>query len=311
MKAIMVRGYGGLKDISLEEVPAPVPADDEILVRVQAAGVNPVDWKIAGGMLKDRQDVLPYIPGGDFSGMVTAAGNAVTKFKIGDAVFGMTSTPNFRIGAFAEFVAVKAADAAFMPKNLDMVAAAAVPLAALTAWQALFDRAELQAGQRILIHAGAGGVGGFAIQFARHAGAKITTTTSAANADYVRGLGADEVIDYRAVPFENAVKDLDAVLDLIGGDTQARSYKVLRPGGVLVNAWGTIMQDEAAAAGVRGVKVAVTGNGAQLTEIARLIETGSVKMEIAKVMPLAEVQQAFALSRDGHVRGKIVLTVGE
>jgi len=184
-----------------------------------------------------------------------------------------------------------------------------VPLAALTAWQAVFDRAGLRAGQKILIHAGAGGVGSFAIQFARAAGAIITTTTSAANTGYVRALGADEVIDYRAQNFGDVGRNFDAVIDLIGGETQERSYAVLRPGGVLVNAWGAIMQDKAEAAGVRGVKVAVEPDANQLSKIAELIDAAKVRVAVAKVFPLADCAAALDESRTGHVRGKIVLTL--
>jgi NADPH:quinone reductase-like Zn-dependent oxidoreductase len=310
MRAIRVHAYGDPSAMRLERIPPPVPRPGEILVRVHAASVNPVDWKVCDGMLREQLAMeLPFTPGGDFAGVVVECGAGVTAFSPGDPVFGMTSTPGYRSGAFAEFVAVRAADAAKKPASLDMGHAAAVPLAALTAWQALFDRAEIRENQKILIHAGAGGVGGFAIQFARHAGAHVIATASAANADFLRDLGAEQVIDYRATAFETVLNDLDAVIDLIGGETQARSYAVLRRGGVLVNAWGAIMRDKADAAGVRGVKVAVAANGAQLSEIAALIDAGAVRITLARCLPLARIAQAYALSRDGHVRGKIVLTV--
>jgi len=311
MRAVRVHAYGDPDAIRIEEVARPVPGPGEILVRARAAAVNPVDWKVSDGILRERLVMeLPYIPGGDFAGEVAAIGDGVAGFAVGEAVFGLTSTPGYRAGAFAEFVRVRAVDVAKIPASLSIQQAAAVPQAALTAWQALFDRAELRAGQRVLIHAGAGGVGGFAVQFARHAGAEVTATASAANAAYVRGLGAARVIDYRAAPFETEVRDMDAVIDLIGGETQARSYGVLRRGGVLVNAWGAIMQDLADAAGVRGVKVAVAASGAQLAEIGRLIEAGQVRTTIARIFPLAEIVQALALSREGHVRGKVVLEIG-
>jgi len=293
-----------------EDVPQPRPQDGEVLVRAHAASVNPVDWKVRDGALREPLPLnLPIILGGDFSGIVETVGSGVAGFYPGMAVFGMTSTPGYRRGAFAEYVAVRAVDIARMPETLDHANAAAVPLAGLTAWQALFDVGDLRRGQKILIHAGAGGVGGFAIQFAREAGAHVITTTSAANTDYVRRLGADDVIDYRITRFEQVVGDLDMVLDLIGGETQSRSYDVLRPGGVLVNAWGAIMKERADAAGVRGVKVAVTANGAQLAHIAGLIDSGRVGTSIGKIFPLAEAAAAFELSKTGHVRGKIVLTM--
>ena len=208
-----------------------------------------------------------------------------------------------------EFVAAKAAHVVAKPVSLSHEEAAGVPLAALTAWQAVFDRAGLSAGQRILIHAGAGGVGGFAIQFARETGAIVTTTASPANTNYVRQLGADEVIDYQAEKFENGRRDFDVVIDLIGGETQARSYTVLRRGGVLVNAWGAIMQDKAEAAGVRGVKVAVEPDGGQLGRISALIDAGKVRVSVAKVFALADCAKALDESRTWHVRGKSVLKV--
>jgi NADPH:quinone reductase-like Zn-dependent oxidoreductase len=308
MKAVLVHEYGNPAAMRVEQTGIPKLQPDEILVRVNAASVNPVDWKVCDGMLKDKLPMaMPFIPGGDFSGTVAATGSEAAGVTIGMAVFGMTSTPGYRAGAFAQFVAVNANHVAAKPKTLSHEEAAGVPLAALTAWQAVFDRAGLRAGQKILIHAGAGGVGSFAIQFARAAGAIITTTTSAANTGYVRALGADEVIDYRAQNFGDVGRDFDAVIDLIGGETQERSYAVLRPSGVLVNAWGAIMQDKAEAAGVRGVKVAVEPDSAQLRQIAELIDAGKVRVSLAKIFPLADCAAALNESRTGHVRGKIIL----
>jgi len=310
MKAVLVHDYGNPAAMRVEQTGTPALQPGEILVRVHAASINPVDWKVCDGVLKDKLPMpMPFIPGGDFSGTVAATGGETEGFTIGMPVFGMTSTPGYRAGAFAEFVAVKAKHVAAKPESLSHQQAAAVPLAALTAWQALFDRAHLRAGEKILIHAGAGGVGGFAIQFAREARAIVTTTTSAANAGYVRALGAHEIIDYRTENFANRRQDFDAVLDLIGGETQERSYKVLRRGGVLVNAWGAIMQDKAEAAGVRGVKVAVEPDADQLSKIAELIDAAKVRVAVAKVFPLADCAAALDESRTGHVRGKIVLTL--
>jgi NADPH:quinone reductase-like Zn-dependent oxidoreductase len=307
MKAVRIHDYGGAEEMRYEIAPRPTPGDGEVLVRVHAASVNPVDWKVRDGILREALPLdLPIVLGGDFAGVIDAG---TPGFPAGMAVFGMTSTPGYRLGAFAQYVAVRTSDIAPMPETLDYVQAASVPLAALTAWQAVFDRAELQRGQRILIHAGAGGVGGFAVQFAREAGAYVIATTSAANADYVRDLGADEIIDYRAVQFDTALSDLDVVIDLIGGETQARSYDVLRPGGILVNAWGAIMQEKADAAGVRGVKVAVAANGGQLAHIARLIDSGRVRTTVCETLPLAEAATAFEHSKSGRTRGKIVLTI--
>ncbi len=310
MQAIRVHSYGTSDRLTLDTVPLPNFSADEILVRVHAASVNPVDWKVCDGVLKEKLVMrMPFIPGGDFSGTVAAVGSAVTALRPETDVFGMTSTPGYRAGAFAEYVTVKATDVAVKPRRLDHVKAASIPLAALTAWQAVFDRGAVRRGQRILIHAGAGGVGSFAIQFAREAGAYVITTTSAGNAEYVRTLGADQVIDYRAQAFEEVLTDVDVVIDLIGEDVQRRSYAVLRPGGILVNAWGTIMEECANAAGIRAIKVAVEANGAQLTEIAALIDAGKVETTIAAIIPYANAAEALALSRTGHVRGKIVLAI--
>jgi NADPH:quinone reductase-like Zn-dependent oxidoreductase len=312
MRAVLVHGYGKPDAIRIEQARKPALQPDEILVRVHAASVNPVDWKVCDGVLKDKLPMpIPFIPGGDFSGTVAAAGSEAADFPAGMAVFGMTGTPGYRAGAFAEFVAVKAEHLAPKPESLSHEQAASVPLAALTAWQAVFDRAGVQLGQRVLVHAGAGGVGGFAIQFAHVAGAIVTTTTSAANTDYVRALGADEVIDYRTQKFEDVVRDFDVVIDLIGGETQERSYAVLRRGGVLVNAWGAIMQDKADAAGVRGVKVAVEPDAGQLTRISELIDSGQVRVSVAKTFALTDCVAALDESRAGHVRGKIVLKVAD
>ncbi len=312
MKAVQVHEYGNPAGMRVELVEKPALKPDEILVRVEAASVNPVDWKVCDGVLRNKLPMpMPFIPGGDFSGTVAAIGRSTRGFSTGMAVFGMTSTPGYRSGGFAEFVAAKAAHVVAKPVSLSHEEAAGVPLAALTAWQAVFDRAGLSAGQRILIHAGAGGVGGFAIQFARETGAIVTTTASPANTNYVRQLGADEVIDYQAEKFENGRRDFDVVIDLIGGETQARSYTVLRRGGVLVNAWGAIMQDKAEAAGVRGVKVAVEPDGGQLGRISALIDAGKVRVSVAKVFALADCAKALDESRTGHVRGKIVLKVLE
>jgi len=307
MEALRLHAYGTPDGLRLDNVELPACGADEVLVRVHAASVNPVDWKVCDGILKEKLIMqLPFIPGGDFSGTIAAVGSEVTAPRLGDSVFGMTSTPGYRAGAFAEYVAVKAKDVAAKPRSFDHVQASSVPLAALTAWQAVFDRAELRQGQRVLIHAGAGGVGGFAIQFAREAGATVITTTSARNADYVRELGADQVIDYHATRFEDVLTDLDVVIDLLGEDVQARSYAVLRPGGVLVNAWGSIMEEQARAAGVRGVKVAVAANGAQLAEIARLIDADKVKTTIAAELPYAEAAAGLATVGGWFVGGTVV-----
>lgn len=311
MKAAVLRDYDSPAGLAIEDWPMPVPGADEILVKVAAAGVNPVDWKVRDGILRAgiRLD-LPAILGGDVAGLVVDRGPEARQVEIGQAVHAMTGASfHYAHGAFAQYVAIPAVNAAPKPVSLDMAQAAAVPLAALTAWQALFDEGGLRSGQRVLIHAAAGGVGGFAVQFARAAGAHVIGTASAANAAYVRALGAQEAIDYGAAPFEQQVGDVDLVIDLVGGEVQLRSLKVLRPGGMLVNGWGALAEAEARAAGVTARKVAVRPDGGRLRRIGAMIDAGQVHVELAHHLPLADVEAAFALSRSGHGRGKIILEI--
>lgn len=309
MRAARIHDYDRPDGLSIDEVAVPGIRPDQLLVRVAAASVNPVDWKVRDGLLQAGIPLeLPAIPGGDMAGTVTAIGGAVEGFALGDLVHGMTDTLHrYACGAFAEYVAVNATNLAPKPSKLDFVGAAAVPLAALTAWQALHDVGGIASGQRVLIHAAAGGVGAFSVQFARLAGAHVVGTASAANFDFVMSLGADQVIDYRAGSFEDAVNDVDLVIDLIGGEVQLRSLKVMRRGSVLVNAWGALAEREAADAGMIARKVAVVPNGGQLRRIGTLIEAGDVTVEVAHLFSLEAIDEAFALSRTGHGRGKIVI----
>jgi NADPH:quinone reductase-like Zn-dependent oxidoreductase len=311
MRAARIHDYDRDDGLSVDDIDVPSISPDQLLIRVAAASINPVDWKVRDGMLRAGIVLdLPAVLGGDVCGVVAAIGSEVRGFGKGDVVYAMTDTRSrYACGGFAEYVALSAANAAPKPSSLSAVEAAAVPLAALTAWQALHDEGQVQPGQRVLIHAAAGGVGGFAVQFAREAGAYVIGTASAANRDYVLRLGANEVIDYSAGPFEAEVRDIDLVIDLVGGDVQARSLSVIRPGGTLINAWGALAADEAAAAGVTARKVAVSPNGDQLRRIGALIDAGRVAVEVAHVLPLEEVEAALALSRRGHGRGKIILDV--
>jgi len=312
MRAVRIHEYGGPEAMRLDRIPVPEPAPGQILVRVHAASVNPVDWKVRDGGLAGRLPlVLPVTLGGDYSGFVAALGPGVAGPVPGTAVFGMTRGPGYAYGAYADFVAVDAAIVAPLPAPLDPVTGASVPLAALTAWQAVFERGEVSAGMRVLVHAAAGGVGSFAVQFARAAGAHVIATGSTDNLEYIRGLGAAETIDYRTTRFEMVARDIDVVIDLVGGETQVRSYAVLKRGGVLVNSWGAIMEDQAAAYGVRGVKVAVRPDRAQLAEIGRRIAAGEIRTLVAGTYPLEEAAAALERSKTGHVRGKLVITVAE
>jgi NADPH:quinone reductase-like Zn-dependent oxidoreductase len=308
MQAVRFHSYGGSEVLILEEAPRPQPGAGEVLVRVHAAGVNPLDWKARAGHVKAwLQHRLPLIPGWDVSGVVEAVGPDVTGFKIGDAVYGMLDFT--RNGAYAEYVVARSSDLAFKPNSIDHIRAAAVPLTSLTAWQSLFEVACLGSGQTVLIHRAAGGVGHFAVQFAKWKGAKVIGTASAGNESFLRDLGADEVIDYRTAKFEERVHDVDMVLDTIGGDTQQRSWQVLKKGGVLVATLGISSPEAARQHGVRGEGLLVHADAVQLAQIAVLIDAGKLKPTVTTILPLGQAAQAHELSQTGHVRGKIVLQV--
>jgi NADPH:quinone reductase-like Zn-dependent oxidoreductase len=303
MKAVRVHSFGGPEVLHFEELDKPEPNADEMLIRVHAAGVNPADWKIREGLLKVP---LPSIMGRDFSGVVEALGPDIRDFRTGDPVFGEVARGS---GSYAEYAIAPASQVASKPAALDHVHAAALPIASLTAWQALFDIADLQAGQKVLIHAAAGGVGSFAVQFAKWKGAHVVGTASAHNTDFVRHLGAYEVIDYRGAKFEEIVHDADVVLDTIGGDTQDRSWEVLKTNGILVSVVQPPPQEKAKAHGARGVFLISKARGDQLTEIADLVASGQVKVNVESVLPLRDARKAQELSQSGHTRGKIILVV--
>jgi len=308
MNAVRIHSYGGQEVLVSEEVLIPDFADDEVLIRVHASGVNPVDWKIRAGYLKDFMPrEFPLILGWDVSGTVERAGSADTRLKEGDEVFALADIT--RDGSYAEYVAVKADSVALKPKSTDHVDAASVPLAALTAWQSLFDAANLSKGQTVLIHAAAGGVGSFAVQFAKWKGAHVLGTASARNEEFLLGLGADRVIDYTQTPFEENVTDVNVVLDAMAGETQERSWQVLKKGGVLVSILGPPDEEKAATFGVRGEGVFVQPNARQLSTIADLIDGGQIRTNVTEVLPLSEAAKAHELSESGHVRGKVVLKV--
>ena len=307
MKAIRIHSYGGPEVLMFEDAPRPTPGQGEALIRVCGAGVNPVDWKIREGLLRDSlQYKLPFIPGWDLSGVVELTGPGVTHFKAGDPVF---SRPDIsRDGAYAEFIVVEASLLARKPRSIDHIHAAGIPLAAMTAWQALFDSARLKKGQRVLIHAGSGGVGGFAVQLAKWKGAHVISTCSTPNVEFVRGLGADEVIVYRQTDFTH-MKHVDAVLDTVGGEVQERSWKVIKPFGILVS---TVSQPDVAIAeslNVQQAFVFLKPNGTLLATIAELVDDGKIRSTVGSVLPLANAREAQELSKTGHTRGKIVLAI--
>lgn len=308
MKAVRIHSYGGPEVLAYEDAPRPTIAKGEALVRVHAAAVNPVDWKVREGMRRTLGHELPLILGWDLSGVVEEVDPDVPNLRAGDVVYALAD--RMRDGAYAEYVALWAADVALKPRSLDHVQAAAVPLAALTAWQSLFGAADLQAGQTVLIHAAAGGVGSYAVQLAKWKGARAVGTASSRNVAFLRELGADEAIDYTSARFEDAVREVDVVLDTIGGDTRARSWGVLKPDGILVSIVPPPPSEaEGAGRGVRAKYAFVRPSAAQLTEIAGLIDAGHVRPFVQTVLPLREARQAQEMSRAGHTRGKIVLEV--
>jgi NADPH:quinone reductase-like Zn-dependent oxidoreductase len=308
MKAVEMHVYGGPEVLKYEDAARPDPATGEVLVRVHAAAVNPVDWKVRAGHLRGFLNYsLPLIPGWDLSGVVEATGAGVTDWKQGDAVY---ARPDLRRnGAYAEYIAVRASELGHKPRSIDHVQASAIPLACLTAWQALFDAGGLKAGQRVLIHAAAGGVGTFAVQLAKWKGAHVVGTASERNHAFLRELGADEVIDYTKTNFEEVVRDVDVVLDTLAGQTRDRSWNVLKKDGILVSILGQPSPDDAAQRGVRAAGVFVEPNQAQLGEIAKLVDSGKLRPIIETVLPLAQAARAHEMNQTLHTRGKIVLQV--
>lgn len=309
MLAIRQERFGGPEVLQPIEVPRPEPGLGEILVRVHAAGVNPTDWKHRASRLFLGEP--PYVLGWDVSGVVERVGLGVTIWKPGDEVFGMLPYPH-GAGSHAEYVVGPARAFASKPLGIDHVQAGALPLAALTAWQALVDTAGLEAGQRVLVHAAAGGVGHLAVQIAKARGAHVIGTASAPKHEFVRGLGADEMIDYRSTDFAEAVRDADVVFDTIGGDYQLRSLRALRPGGVLVSTLPVPaegLHEEAERAGVRAELILVEADHAGMRSIAGLVEAGRLRATIADTYPLAEAARAHEAGETGRTTGKLVLVV--
>ncbi|MFI9272253.1 NADP-dependent oxidoreductase [Kitasatospora sp. NPDC052896] len=314
MRAVVQDTFGGPEVLRVAEVPRPQPLPTEVLVRVHAAGINPVDWKTRGGTgMAGLLGEPPFTLGWDVSGVVEEVGFGVTTLEVGDEVYGMPWFPRVA-NAYAEYVTAPARQFARKPATLDHVHAAAVPLAALTAWQAVVDTAHVQAGQRVLITAAAGGVGHFAVQFARHLGAHVIATASAARHPWLKELGANRSIDYTTTRFEDAAADIDIVIDLVGDAhdlTSTRSLKVLRPGGLLVAIPQGVSPELAQAADAAGVRVTaflVEPDGAALTAIAGLIDAGEVAVEVEQTFPLEQAGAAHARGEAGRTRGKLVLT---
>ena len=308
MKAVRIHGRGGPEQIFFEDAPLPEVRRGDVLVQVRATGITPAE--LTWDETYQNADGTPRIPsilGHEVSGMVERMAGDATDFQIGDEVYGLPDFP--RDGAAAEFVAVRAVNLALKPRSIPYTEAAALPLSALTAWQGLFEHGHLAAGQSVLIHGGAGGVGSLAVQLARWRGARVLATVSARDTAFVHSLGADVVIDYHATLFEDTLRDIDVVLDTIGGETRRRSWRVLRKGGVLVTLVSPIPSGEAEQNGARGIFFIVSGNRGQLDQISALVDGGKLKPVIAEVLPLARAREAFGHGAANHAPGKIVLQV--
>jgi NADPH:quinone reductase-like Zn-dependent oxidoreductase len=308
IRKVRIHRFGGPDVLRVDEVEPSMPDALQVLLAVKAASVNPVDFKIRSGKYPAvQEDRLPYTLGRDVSGIVEKCGAQATRFKIGDEVLGMVGIGG---GGYAEKAVLDEAAAARKPHEIDHVHAAAIPLAGLTAWQGLFRYGELKAGQAVLIHGGSGGVGHFAVQFAKAKGARVLTTVSTQSLEFARTLGADVVIDYKTQRFEDFAQDLDMVFDLIDGETRERSWKLLKKGGVLVSTLTAPSQETAARYGVRATRYTVEADGEELDEILELAAAGKVKPHVEKTYPLEQAAEAMNRVEHGGSTGKTVLTVG-
>lgn len=330
MQALQLKQYGGLDHVAFTELPRPTPGPGELLVRVHAVGLNPIDILIPRGDFKPILKLrLPATLGSDLAGVVMEVGSGVTRFKAGDAVYAsIFDTPH---GSLAEFAVVPEQAAALKPASLDFVQAASIPMVGLTAWQAMHERMQLRPGQKVFIPAGSGGIGTFAIQLARHLGARTGTTTSTANVELVRGLGADEVVDYKQQPFEEVLRDYDAVLGTVRGDGLEKALRIVKPGSRVVSLVGPPDAAFARARGMHAVLQLVFGllsrkiigqarrrgasyafhfvrpDGGQLGQIAALLEAGAIRPVIDQVFPFLQAKQALAYLAQGRARGKVVV----
>ena len=310
MQAIQLQQFGGPQVLEVRQLPRPIAGAGELLIRVKAAGINPVDTKVRSGVAASLAGAVPpYVPGFDVSGTVAAVGKGVTKFKAGDQVFAMLNLK--RGGGYAEYAIVREDEATLKPPRLTHTQAASIPLVALTAWQALFEVANLQEGQTVLIHAGAGGVGSIAIQLAKWRGAKVIATASDYNHDFLRELGVDVPLDYRTQRFEDFATNIDLVLDTIGGTTQLRSMGVLREGGILVSIVGLTREAMNPKRDIRVTSILVQPKAEQLKNIADLLEVGIVRPNVTYRFPLHKASEAHVQSETRRTRGKIVLELDE
>jgi NADPH:quinone reductase-like Zn-dependent oxidoreductase len=303
MHAVRAHDYGGPEVLVYEQAPRPQPKAEEVLIRLKAAGVNPADWKMRGGAYKQFMPLqFPWTPGLEGAGIIEAVGEAVSSFRPGQEVYGRLA------GAYAEYAAAPAKDLQLKPSLLTFEQAASVPVGALTAWGAVIEAANVQTGQRVLVHGAAGGVGSYVVQLARWKGAHVIGTASAENLEFVRSLGAEVAIDYNAAPFETVVHDMDVVVDTVGGDIPDRSYPVLRKDGVFVTVAGRLPPEAGKAQGVRAMNGARTPSET-LSQISELLITNKIIPVVGRIFPLKEARQAHELSQKGHGRGRILLQI--
>lgn len=304
MKAIRIHQYGDAGTLKLEEIPQLSISDDQILVRIRDAGVNPIDWKIRQGYLRQVMPAtFPMTIGQDFAGEVVDVGKTVTKFDVGDRVFG------FAQGSYAEYAVAPESTVAAIPDSMDFGIAAALPTAGSTALQIVRDVIDPSPGKTVLIHGAAGGVGSYACQIAQYLSLRVIGTASGDDIDYLKSLGLDAVIDYKRERFEEKVRDIDAVIDLVGGDALARSYAVVKKGGVLATTVQPVDESGAQQAGIRAVHVVMKRNATDLAELARLVEKGALKTRLSKTMNLSQAREAQELSETGKTHGKVILKV--
>lgn len=312
MKAAQFKGYGGPEVITINEIPKPTPAENQVLIEVHAATINPFDYKLRRGYMKDAMPLqLPLTLGGDLSGVVVEIGTEVVNFKIGDEVFGQAYAFAGGSGAIAEYAAASLENIAIKPKSIDHIQSGSLPLVGVSAIQALEQHINLQKGQKILIHGGAGGIGNIAIQLAKYLGAYVATTATEEDMEFVKSLGADEVIDYEKEKFEESppAGGFDAVYDTIGGDTQDRSFKVLKKGGVLVSMLGEPSAELAKEYGVKVIGQNTQTNSKNLARLAELVDQGVIKPQVDKVFPLEQTKEAFEYAETGLSKGKVVIEI--
>jgi len=315
MNAALIHNFEGIEKIEITSVAVPSPKENEVLIEVKYAGVNPVDWKISDGILKNRMDYeFPITLGWDVAGVVSQRGKQVKDFKKGDSVFAYCRKEIIRDGSYAEYICLDAQHVAAKPKRLSFAEASCIPLSALTAWQSLYDVAHLKSHEKVLIHAGAGGVGGFAIQLAKLVNAHVITTTSQKNLDYVKHLGADEVVDYTQEYFVDWIhkhypKGVDVIYDTIGNSTLKMSYEITKEKGRLVTIAGVVDQALASQRHLTAEFVFVRPDGKELKKIAELFEEGRLQPPSIQEIPFEQVKLALRKSREGHTQGKIVVKV--